>query len=46
MPALLLVHLGIVMALFVAMPYGKFVHGFYRVVALARDKAEGKRQER
>ena len=31
---LLLVHLGVVMALFLSMPYGKFVHGFYRLQAL------------
>jgi citrate/tricarballylate utilization protein len=41
MTSLLLVHLGVVLALFVMLPYGKFVHGFYRLVALARDKAEG-----
>jgi citrate/tricarballylate utilization protein len=41
MGALLIVHLGIVLALFVTLPYGKFVHGFYRTVALlkyAREK--------
>lgn len=27
-------HLGSVLALFLCMPYGKFVHGFYRIVAL------------
>ncbi|MGF1594270.1 MAG: tricarballylate utilization 4Fe-4S protein TcuB [Kiloniellaceae bacterium] len=31
---LLIVHLGVVMALFLCMPYGKFIHGFYRIVAL------------
>jgi citrate/tricarballylate utilization protein len=31
---LLLVHLGVVMGLFLAMPYGKFIHGFYRILAL------------
>jgi citrate/tricarballylate utilization protein len=40
MPILLLLHLGMVLALFVMLPYGKFVHGFYRVLALARDAAE------
>jgi citrate/tricarballylate utilization protein len=34
MPALLVVHLGTVLALFVTLPYGKFVHGLYRVAAL------------
>jgi citrate/tricarballylate utilization protein len=40
MPALLIVHLATVLALFVTMPYGKFVHGFYRLAALAADAAE------
>ena len=31
MGVLLIVHLGVVLALFVTLPYGKFVHGFYRV---------------
>ena len=30
MPWLLIVHLGTVLALFVTLPYGKFVHGLYR----------------
>jgi citrate/tricarballylate utilization protein len=36
MGPLLLIHLGIVLALFVTLPYGKFVHGFYRAAALLR----------
>jgi citrate/tricarballylate utilization protein len=36
MPALLAVHLGFVAGLFVTMPYGKFVHGLYRSLALLR----------
>ena len=36
MGILLAVHIGIVFALFITMPYGKFVHGFYRFVALVR----------
>ena len=28
------VHLGVVMTLFLTMPYGKFIHGFYRLIAL------------
>jgi citrate/tricarballylate utilization protein len=33
---LLIVHLAVVMALFIALPYGKFVHGLYRFAALVR----------
>jgi citrate/tricarballylate utilization protein len=47
MPALLVVHLGIVLALFVTLPYGKFVHGMYRTAALvkfAREESETERQ--
>jgi citrate/tricarballylate utilization protein len=36
MGILLRVHLGVVLALFVTMPYGKFVHGAYRLAALTR----------
>ena len=41
MPLLLIGHLGIVLALFVTLPYGKFVHGLYRAAALVRDAREG-----
>ncbi|TMJ05189.1 MAG: tricarballylate utilization 4Fe-4S protein TcuB [Alphaproteobacteria bacterium] len=34
MPLLLALHLGVVFALFITMPYGKFVHGIYRFAAL------------
>ena len=34
MARLLALHLGSVLALFVTLPYGKFVHGLYRVAAL------------
>ena len=34
MPLLLAVHLGFVLGLFLTLPYGKFVHGIYRTVAL------------
>ena len=34
MPWLLIVHLGTVLALFVTLPYSKFVHGLYRAAAL------------
>lgn len=40
MPLLLVVHLGVVLALFVTLPYGKFVHGLYRAAALVRDAHE------
>ena len=36
MGPLLAVHIGVVFALFITMPYGKFVHGLYRFVALVR----------
>jgi citrate/tricarballylate utilization protein len=40
MGSLLLVHLGLVLALFVTLPYGKFVHGIYRAIALAQHARE------
>ncbi|MFI5399448.1 MAG: tricarballylate utilization 4Fe-4S protein TcuB [SAR324 cluster bacterium] len=40
MGVLLAVHLGFVLALFLLMPYGKFVHGAYRVAALVRHARE------
>ena len=43
MPALLVVHLGVVLALFLTLPYGKFVHGIYRTAALVRHRAESDR---
>ncbi|MBI3048833.1 MAG: tricarballylate utilization 4Fe-4S protein TcuB [Acidobacteria bacterium] len=42
MPTLLVVHLGVVLALFVTLPYGKFVHGVYRTAALVRDALESR----
>jgi citrate/tricarballylate utilization protein len=36
MGLMLIVHLGIVLALFVSLPYGKLVHGLYRGLALLR----------
>ena len=36
MGALLVVHLGLVLALFLTLPYGKFVHGLYRAAALVQ----------
>lgn len=43
MGLLLVVHLGVVMALFVTLPYGKFVHGIYRMAALIKFALESKR---
>jgi len=43
MPALLIVHLGFVLGLFLTLPYGKFVHGLYRMAALLRFSAEAHR---
>lgn len=40
MPALLLVHLGFVLGLFLTLPYGKFVHGIYRTAALLKFSTE------
>ncbi len=42
MGGLLLIHLGLVMGLFLSMPYGKFVHGIYRFGALLRFTSEGR----
>ena len=44
MPILLSIHLGVVMGFFLTMPYGKFGHGFYRMVALLKNSIE-KRQK-
>ena len=43
MGVLLAVHLGFVMALFLTLPYGKFVHAIYRIAALGRFHIERKR---
>lgn len=43
MPFLLAAHLGIVIALFSTLPYGKFAHGIYRSAALLKSSIE-KRQ--
>lgn len=37
---LLAVHLGVVMALFATLPYGKFAHGVFRTAALIRNAVE------
>lgn len=43
MGALLLVHLGVVLGVFLTMPYGKFVHAVYRYAALVRYAIERSR---
>jgi citrate/tricarballylate utilization protein len=40
MSPLLIVHLGVVLALFLTLPYGKFVHGIYRTAALVKHARE------
>jgi len=42
MGPLLALHLGVVFALFITLPYGKFVHGIYRFAALVRYAREHK----
>jgi len=46
MPALLAVHLGVVMALFATLPYGKFAHGVFRTVSLLRNAIEKRQPNR
>jgi citrate/tricarballylate utilization protein len=41
---LLIVHLGVVLALFASLPYGKFMHGKYRFAALLRNAFEMSRK--
>jgi citrate/tricarballylate utilization protein len=41
---LLTVHLGVVLGLFLTLPYGKFVHGIYRSAALVRSALETARR--
>jgi citrate/tricarballylate utilization protein len=43
LPLLLAVHLGVVLALFATMPYGKFAHGVYRGAALLKWAIEKRR---
>lgn len=42
MPGLLCVHLGIILALFLLLPYSKMVHGLYRGLALLKAAKERK----
>ncbi len=46
LPVLLAVHLGVVMALFVTLPYGKFAHGIFRTVSLLRHAVEKRQPNR
>lgn len=43
---ILVLHLGLVMGFFLAMPYGKFIHGFYRLQALVGFALEQRRGRR
>ena len=43
MPSLLAIHLTFVLALFLTLPYGKFVHGVYRAAALLKFRREESR---
>jgi citrate/tricarballylate utilization protein len=45
MGSLLAVHIGFVLALFITMPYGKFVHGVYRYAALLKNAVEQARED-
>jgi citrate/tricarballylate utilization protein len=46
MPLLLCLHLGLVIAFFALMPYGKFAHGFYRGAALLKWAIERRQPSR
>jgi citrate/tricarballylate utilization protein len=46
MGVLLVVHLAVVLALFLTLPYGKFIHGFYRTAALLKYSWEASGGER
>jgi citrate/tricarballylate utilization protein len=46
MGALLAIHLGVIVSLFLMLPYCKFVHGIYRAAALLRYAAERPRRAR
>ena len=45
MGVLLAAHLGIVLALFVTLPYGKLVHGLYRAAALLKYRSHGEHRQ-
>jgi citrate/tricarballylate utilization protein len=46
MALLLALHLGVVMALFATLPYGKFAHGVYRTAALLKWAIEKRQPDR
>ncbi len=46
MALLLAVHLGVVMALFATLPYGKFAHGIFRTAALLKSAIEKRQPNR
>lgn len=46
MGSLLAVHIGVVLVLFITLPYGKFLHAIYRYAALVRNANEQIREER
>lgn len=46
MAILLAVHLGVVMAFFLTMPYGKFAHGIFRSAALLKHSIEKRQPDR
>lgn len=46
MAILLAVHLGVVMAFFLTMPYGKFAHGIFRSAALLKYSIEKRQPDR
>jgi citrate/tricarballylate utilization protein len=46
MGLLLRIHLGVVLGLFLTLPYGKFVHGIYRSGALVRSALEASRERK
>lgn len=44
MGTLLVVHIGLVLGFFATLPFGKFVHGIYRYLALIRNAGEQSRE--
>lgn len=46
LPAVLALHLGALMALFITLPYGKFAHGIFRSAALLRWAVEKRQPNR